>query len=166
LKWQRPSSGTAAHYRVEVATSPFFVSAGKVIERDQLAANELNVSDLRPGNYFWRVRATAASGQVSDWTEPQKFLVVPGGGGASIAVTFGPSEFIGGNIYILRGKADPGTTIRAGGRETLSAGDGSFQIQVSAPPGAGEMVIEAFDPQGNRSQFKVPLTQSSSRNRR
>jgi FecR protein/Fibronectin type III domain len=166
LKWQRPSSGTATHYRVEVATSPFFVAAGKVIERDQLAANELGVSDLRPGNYFWRVRATAASGQISDWTEPQKFLVVPRGGGASVPVTFGPADYIGGNIYILRGKAEPGTTIRAGGRETLSAADGAFQIQVSAPPGAGEMEIEAFDPQGNRNQFKVPLSQSSSRSRR
>src|SRR5256885_299528 len=39
LKWQRPQSGTAAFYRVEVATSPFFVADGKVIERDQLASN-------------------------------------------------------------------------------------------------------------------------------
>ncbi|HEX5876309.1 MAG TPA: FecR domain-containing protein, partial [Pyrinomonadaceae bacterium] len=63
LKWQRPQSGTPAHYRVEVATSPFFVTDGKVIERDQLVATEFSASDLRPGVYFWRVRATASSGQ-------------------------------------------------------------------------------------------------------
>ena len=61
LKWQRPSSGTPAYYRVEVATSPFFVADGKVIERDQLVATEFSASDLRPGVYFWRVRATAES---------------------------------------------------------------------------------------------------------
>src|SRR4029450_2614945 len=47
LKWQRPQSGTAAYYRVEVATSPFFVADGKVIERDQLVATEFGASDLR-----------------------------------------------------------------------------------------------------------------------
>src|SRR4029453_14487624 len=52
LKWQRPQSGAAAFYRVEVATSPFFVADGKVIERDQLAATEFGASDLRPGVYF------------------------------------------------------------------------------------------------------------------
>src|SRR6185295_15458248 len=49
LKWVRPQSGTASYYRVEVATSPFFVADGKVIERDQLAATEFTASDLRPG---------------------------------------------------------------------------------------------------------------------
>src|SRR5215216_1677536 len=67
LKWQRPQTGTPSYYRVEVATSPFFVTDGKVIERDQLVATEFGASDLRPGVYFWRVRATAASGQASDW---------------------------------------------------------------------------------------------------
>src|SRR6267142_956093 len=52
LKWLRPQSGTAAYYRVEVATSPFFVADGKVIERDQLASTEFGASDLRPGVYF------------------------------------------------------------------------------------------------------------------
>ena len=79
LKWQRPQSGTPSYYRVEVATSPFFVADGKVIERDQLVATEFGASDLRPGVYFWRVRATAASGQASDWSDPLKFVVMARG---------------------------------------------------------------------------------------
>src|SRR5437016_2986301 len=75
LRWQRPQSGTPAYYRVEVATSPFFVSEGKVIERDQLVVTQFIASDLRPGAYFWRIRARAASGQTSDWSEPLKFLI-------------------------------------------------------------------------------------------
>ena len=50
LKWQRPQSGTPAFYRVEVATSPFFVADGKVIERDQLASLEFTASDLAAGS--------------------------------------------------------------------------------------------------------------------
>src|SRR5713101_3598922 len=66
LRWQKPQSGMPSYYRVEVATSPFFVPGGKVIERDQLVATQFTASDLRPGTYYWRLRATAVSGQISD----------------------------------------------------------------------------------------------------
>src|SRR5262249_3517993 len=75
LRWQKPQSGIASYYRVEVATSPFFVPEGRVMERDQLVVTQFNASDLRPGAYFWRVRAAASSGQTSDWSEPLKFIV-------------------------------------------------------------------------------------------
>ena len=165
LKWQRPQSGTPAYYRVEVATSPFFVADGKVMERDQLVATEFGASDLRPGVYFWRVRATAASGQASDWSDPLKFIVVTRGTGSQVAVANLNAELLGGNIYIVRGKADPGTTIRAGGRETIATPDGAFQIQVTASGGARELGVEALDSQGNSSQYKVPLAARAGRGR-
>ncbi|HEY0321466.1 MAG TPA: FecR domain-containing protein [Pyrinomonadaceae bacterium] len=163
LRWQRPVSGSAAHYRVEVATSPFFVAAGKVIEREQLAATEFNASDLRPGNYFWRVRATATTGQVSDWSDPQKFIVVPAGSNENLAVAITESNYIGGQIYLVRGRAQPGTTIRIGGRQTLTGSDGSFQLQITVPEGAREVAGEAQDPQGNRTRFNFALVQSTAR---
>src|SRR4029079_2837666 len=98
LKWTRPQSGTAAYYRVEVATSPFFVADGKVIERDQLVATEFGASDLRPGVYFWRVRATAQSGQTSDWSDPRKLVVVARGEGSEVQVHGLRSEFLAGHI--------------------------------------------------------------------
>src|SRR6185369_1584277 len=110
LKWNRPQSGTPAYYRVEVATSPFFVTDGKVIERDQLVAPEFGASDLRPGVYFWRVRATAATGQASDWSDPLKFVVTTRGTGSQVSVSNLSTELLGGNIYLVRGKAEPGTT--------------------------------------------------------
>lgn len=157
LRWQRPQSGMPAHYRVEVATSPFFVSAGKVIERDQLSATEFNASDLRPGAYFWRVRATATSGQTSDWSEPQKFLIVTGGTGQNVAVSDLTAEYIGGQIYLIRGRAQFGTTVRFAGRETLVGNSEAFQLQITAPADATEITLEAQDPQGNSSAYKVQL---------
>jgi hypothetical protein len=157
LKWQRSQSGTASFYRVEVATSPFFVADGKVIERDQLVATEFNVSDLRPGVYYWRVRANATTGQTSDWSEPQKFIVATRGSGSRVAVSNLTAELLGGNVYIIRGRSEPGGTIRAAGRETLVSSDGSFQLQLTAPAGARELTIEAQDLQGNSSQYKVAL---------
>ncbi len=163
LKWQRPQSGTPAYYRVEVATSPFFVTDGKVIERDQLVATEFGASDLRPGVYFWRVRATASSGQASDWSDPLKFIVTTRGTGSQVSVSNVTTELLGGSLYLVRGRAEPGTTIRAGGRETIVTPDGTFQVQISAARGAREITIEAQDPRGNSSQYKVSLSSRTAR---
>ena len=165
LKWQRPQSGTPSYYRVEVATSPFFVADGKVIERDQLVATEFGASDLRPGVYFWRVRATAASGQISDWSDPLKFMVTSRGTGSQVAVSDLSTELLGGNIYLIRGKAEPGTTIRVSGREASAAHDGAFQIQVTAGSTTRELTLEAKDSQGNSSQYKVSLSARAGRGR-
>lgn len=159
LRWQKPQSGVPAYYRVEVATSPFFVPEGKVIERDQLSATEFSASDLRPGSYFWRIRASAATGQTSDWSEPLKFFVMaPGAKLASIPVSNLSTLLLGGNVYIIRGTTSPGATIRAADREASAAADGNFQIQISAPPNSREVAIQVSDSQGNMSNYRVPLT--------
>jgi hypothetical protein len=161
LRWQRPPVGSPSHYRVEVATSPFFVDAGRVTERDQLATTEFNVTDLRPGVYFWRVRATAASGQTSEWSEPQKFIVASSGKGGSVSVTDWAVEYLGGSIYLVRGRAQAGTTISIADRETLAAGDGAFQLQITIEGGAREVEAEARDPDGNNSRYKISLAQGT-----
>ncbi len=158
LQWQRPHSGTAAYYRVEVATSPFFVTDGKVIERDQLASTNFTASDLRPGVYFWRVRATASTGQTSDWSEPQKFMVAARGTTSRVPVSGLSAELVGGKIYIIRGRSDPGTTIRVAGRRTLASTNGTFQIQITAPEGDNQVTVEAQDSQGNSSEYQVLLS--------
>ncbi|MET0625554.1 MAG: fibronectin type III domain-containing protein [Pyrinomonadaceae bacterium] len=158
LKWQRPQTGAPAHYRVEVATSPFFVPAGKLIERDRLQATEFTVDDLRQGNYYWRVLAVAQSGQASDWSEPQKFMVVgEGGTGDELSVAGVQIEYVAGQIYLVRGRTQAGNTVRCEGRETLAARDGFFQLQINAPRGAREVQIETADTQGNRNAFKFQL---------
>ncbi|HEX6284991.1 MAG TPA: FecR domain-containing protein, partial [Pyrinomonadaceae bacterium] len=163
LRWQRPQSGTPAYYRVEVATSPFFVADGKVIERDQLVATEFGASDLRPGVYFWRVRATAASGQASDWSDPLKFIIATRGTGSQVAVSNLTAELLGGSLYLVRGRAEPGTTITVSGRQTIVNPDRSFQIQLIIPPGSRDITVEAQDPQGNSSQYKVSLSGRNAR---
>ena len=161
LKWQRPQSGTPAYYRVEVATSPFFVADGKVIERDQLVATEFGASDLRPGVYFWRVRATAASGQASDWSDPLKFIVATRGTGSQVAVSDLSTELLGGNIYLVRGKAEPGTTIRVQrSRNDRRARRCIPDSGHSCAAATREIMLEAQDSQGNSSQYKVSLVRT------
>ena len=158
LRWQRPVSGAPAHYRVEVATSPFFVAAGKVIERDQLEATELHESDLRPGVYYWRVRAIAPSGQISEWSEAQKFTVEAGGSsGEQVSIAGMSFEHVAGNVYLARGRSQPGNTIRIGERETVTNYDGSFQLQITVTPESREIVAEVADSQGNTRQSRFPI---------
>lgn len=162
LRWQKPQSGTPSYYRVEVATSPFFVPGGKVIERDQLVVTQFSASDLRPAAYFWRIRATAPSGQTSDWSEPLKFIVATQGASvAAVPVSNLSAVYLGGNVYLIRGTTSSGTSVRVSGREALAANDGSFQVQITAPPGTREVLILASDSQGNRSQYRVTLSRSS-----
>jgi len=158
LKWQRPQSGTPAFYRVEVATSPFFVADGKVIERDQLVSTEFTASDLRPGVYFWRVRAIASSGQTSDWNEPRKFNIVTRGTGVRVPVSNLTAEYLGGRIYLVRGRSEPGTTIHIAGRETIVPAEGSFQLQITAPQGTQNVDIDAEDPRGNSTPYHLSLS--------
>jgi hypothetical protein len=160
LRWQKPQSGVPAYYRVEVATSPFFVAEGRVIERDQLVVTQFDASDLRPGAYFWRVRATAASGQTSDWSEPLKFIVTSQGNNVEIPVTNLTAVHLGGNVYLIRGTSLPGVTVRIFGREANTTNDGTFQIQVSAPPNTREVTVLASDSQGNSSHYRLTLTGS------
>jgi hypothetical protein len=158
LRWLKPHLGMPAFYRVEVATSPFFVPGGKVIERDQLAATEFTASDLRPGAYYWRIRATAASGQISDWSEPRKLVIATrGAGSAPVPVSNLASDYLGGNVYIIRGTAAPGTSLSVSGRQARAGGDSAFQIQVSASPETREVWLEAADSQGNSTQYRVSL---------
>jgi len=158
LKWLRPQSGTAAFYRVEVATSPFFVADGVVMERDQLASTEFTASDLRPGVYFWRVRATAATGQASDWSDPKKFIIATRGTGSGVPVSDLTAELLHGSVYLIRGRSSAGTTIRIAGREMLVPPSGSFQLQTTASPGTQEITVDATDPQGNSSSYRLSLS--------
>jgi hypothetical protein len=157
LKWQRPQSGTPSFYRVEVATSPFFVAEGKVIERDQLVSTEFTASDLRPGTYFWRVRAIAASGQTSDWNEPRKFIIATRGTGVRVPVSNLAAEYLGGRIYLVRGRSEPGTTIHIVGREAIVPAEGSFQLQITAPQNSQDIDIDAEDPRGNSTSYHLSL---------
>jgi hypothetical protein len=59
---------------------------------------------------------------------------------------------------MARGRTQPGNTVRINGRETLAAADGSFQLQISMPRAAREIIIEAEDSQGTRNDTRLAFT--------
>ena len=155
FRWQKAESNINFTYRLEIATSPFFVADGIVIEREQLEVPNFTVGNIAPGVYYWRVRATASSGQTSDWSDPSRFTVVKREGNEVLSASDWQVENVGGTVYLISGKTSSGATVRIMGRETFSMSDGSFKLQVSAP--STEVTAEIGDEHGNRTSYVLSL---------
>jgi hypothetical protein len=153
LSWQ--NNGGVSYY-VQVSRSPYFSPDSILVDRPQLTATEFRIGGLSPGTYYWRVRSTAKSGQTTEWNEPWKFQVVKSGNGRSIEVSEWQVENIGGNVYLVTGRTQPGLAVRPQGREPIyAANDGSFRLQVTTP--SPITPIEVSDDRGNRSGFVLSL---------
>lgn len=154
FRWQR-TEGAAGTYYLQVSTSPFFVADGMVKETDSLTAPSLLLANVASGTYYWRIRAVAASGQVSEWSEPWRFTILKREEGEVINATDWQVESLGGRVYRINGKTQSGAIVRILGRETFAGGDGSFVLQVVAP--SSEVTIEISDEHGNRRRFVLSL---------
>ena len=163
LRWQKPASLAPAHYQVEVAASPFFVESGRITERDRLNSTEFGIRDLRPGSYFWRVRAVAASGQESEWSDGWKFVVAAGAGDEDegIEVSELTAELVAGGVYVIRGRAAPGYTVRIADRETMVNANGRFQMQINVERNRSEINVEVENRQGKGRTYRVPLKRTA-----
>lgn len=155
FRWQKPDSSSAVAYRLQVAKSPFFAADSMLVERDGLTNQIFNLPNFTPGVYYWRVRASSASGQQSDWSEPRKFTIVKQSGGEPVTAGEWQIEPVGGGVYRIRGRTAPGTIVRTGDRETFAAADGSFVLQIST--GASNVAVDLSDDKGSRSRYNLSL---------
>ena len=155
FRWQDADGATAAKYHLQVSSSPFFVADAMIVERDALGGQGFSFGNLAPGNYYWRVRATAGSGQTSEWSEPLRFTVVKNSGGSRLSAGNWKVEPVGGSVYIISGATQAGANVRCAGRETFAAADGSFRLQISSSN--GEATVEINDERGNRKSYVISL---------
>ncbi len=155
FSWQNEGQSPIASYHFQVARSPYFSSDSMLVDRGSLANREFRMTGLQPGTYYWRVRATAKSGQTSDWSEPSQLNVNRRAANRVIDVSGWNVERVGGNVFIVSGRTSPGLAVRSLGRGTYAGGDGTFRIQVSTP--LSEVAVEFSDDQGNRSGFVLSL---------
>ncbi len=153
--WQKSDAVAVATFQLQIAKSPFFVPDAIVLERDTLTNTTFTLGNLMPGIYYWRIRASAVSGQISDWSELSKFSIVKKSNNEPITVADWAIEKVGGNIYIISGKTQPGVVVGVAERETFAAGDGSFRLQISV--GSPEINVGISDEKGNRSSYRLNL---------
>ncbi|CAN5625193.1 hypothetical protein BH20ACI4_BH20ACI4_10070 [soil metagenome] len=161
FRWQNTENVSIAKYHLQVSTSAFFAADAMIVERDALTGAGFSFGDFAPGIYYWRVRATAASGQTSDWSEPQKFTVIKNAANKAIDASEWRVEAMGGSIYRIYGRTQAGATVRSAGRDTFAAADGSFVLQISAS--SSETRVDISDDKGNRGSFVISLRNGNAR---
>ena len=158
LTWQDDGSTPLAGFYLQVARSSYFASDSILIDRSGLSTRDFRVGGLSPGTYYWRVRSTARSGQTSDWSEPWKFTVAKREASQSIQVASWQVENVGGSVYILSGRTQPGVQVRSQGNQVFAGSDGSFRLQISSQ--LSETAVELGDDRGNRAGFVISLRTS------
>ena len=156
FRWQKPEANSAVGFYLQVSKSPFFVADAIIIERDNLTNQIFTLANLAPGTYYWRLRAAATSGQTSDWGEPWKFTIVKPAASEALTATDWQVEAVGGSIYLVSGRTQPGATVRIAGREVFAAANGSFRLQISAD--SPNVTVEISDERGNRSRYNLNLS--------
>jgi hypothetical protein len=154
--WQDDSG--SGNFYIQVARSPYFAPDSILVDRSGLNVRDFRLTGVAPGTYYWRIRSTVRSGQTSEWSEPSRFSVVRGQSSAAIDVQNWNVERVGGNVYIISGKALPGLLVRSQGREVYAGSDGAFRLQVSS--GSSEINVEFSDDRGNRAGFVLSLRNS------
>ena len=153
--WQDAEAGNAASFYLQVSRSPLFASDAILVDRSGLTSREFRLAGLSPGTYYWRLRSNARSGQTTNWNDAWKFTVIKRGGSISIETSDWKAERVGGNVYFISGKTQPGMVVRSQGRETFAGPDGSFRLQISTP--SAETKVEVGDDRGNRAGFVISL---------
>lgn len=156
--WEDASTLPIAGYYIQVSRSPIFAADAILVDRSSLTSREFRLAGLQPGTYYWRVKSSARSGQTSDWNPHFKFTVVRRGSSPGIDVAGWGVDPVGGSVYIISGRTQPGMLVRCQGNQIFAANDGSFRLQISSA--SPEVPVELSDDRGNRAGFVLSLRNS------
>jgi len=153
----------AAAYQLQVSRSRLFSALEIDARRDDTRAK---VRVTSAGFFYWRVASIDANGQVGVFSPFRRFRVA-GLGGATPSPSGGsdktPPELsikrptsLGGQFYLIEGKAEAGATVFVNDEEIGTESDGSFRKLVSFNKvGINTVVVKAVDPAGNQAVQRV-----------
>jgi hypothetical protein len=153
--WQDESGAGITGFYLQVARSSYFAADSILVDRNGLTAGDFRLAGLSPGTYYWRLKSMSRSGQTSDWSEPWKFSVVRRETGRMFDVALWQAERVGGNVYIISGRTQPGLEVKSQGNQVFAGADGSFRMQISTP--LSEVAVEFNDDRGNRTGYVYSL---------
>lgn len=152
LAWE--PVGGAVRYALQVSRNHLFVD--NVIDVDDRSKTRATLGLRGDGSFLWRVAAIARDGSLGPWSQPRAFRVAAAGSDGVGDHEPPPLELVGvtsyGNIFIVGGKTEPGSTVEIGGEPVTVAADGSFTktIQLNNE-GWSFIEIRARDAWGNET---------------
>lgn len=155
LSWN-PQPGAVA-YQLQVSRSRLF-SALEIDARRTTTRAKTKVSS--EGAFYWRVASIDVKGEVGPFSPFRRFRVTGLGSLSQASETdkTPPSLqvnrplSIGGQYYMIEGKAEPGASVFINDEEIQVQSDGSFKKLVSfTKVGWNAIVVKAVDPAGNQT---------------
>jgi hypothetical protein len=104
---------TAKVYDFQASTTAMF---NRVVAEKKVAATNVDVAGLDPGDYFWRVRAIDDQNKVSDAGDAHKFTLVAQGKEQEMLLEVDNTE-LQGNVVEVIGRTEPGAALIVNGEQ-------------------------------------------------
>jgi hypothetical protein len=155
MTWQDPEGNPAENFYLQVSRSPYFAADSILVDRSGMQSRDFRLAGLTPGAYYWRVKATSRSGQTTNWNEPWKFMVIRGGESPAIEAVDWHVEPMGGTVFLISARTQPGMMVRCQGRQINTGPEGTFRLQISSP--SGETAVEILNDRGDRTGYVISL---------
>lgn len=159
LTWE-PVDG-ASSYALQVSDNHLF---GHNIVEDMERTKTSALLGIRgDGTFMWQVAARGADNALGPWSQWRRFRVVSKSSRGAIEDQTPPPLKItsirpNGNLYIVRGKTEPGAIVSVNGIPVSVKADGTFDKTVEfRVDGATEIVIIARDAWGNEEEEREPV---------
>lgn len=141
-------------YTLQVSRTRHFVD--NIIDVRDRSKQQALLGLRAEGTFHWRVAAQSAGGELGPWSEPRRFRVTALRSGGETDTT--PPDLdldevqTYGNIFIARGRTEPGAKVRINGESVVVAPDGAFTQTVQlSQQGWGVIEVRATDSWGNES---------------
>jgi hypothetical protein len=151
LTWTGVSG--AATYRVSVDFSPSF--ARPLYDRRGQRPTQMELRDLEPGAYFWRVAAVDATGTEGGFSDVWRFTI---GRTAAAAATPPPLSVetleIKGNVLHVSGSTEAGATLTVNGERLDVQADGTFNEFLTFEGGATAILVRATSARGGTAELR------------
>ncbi|MGB8653408.1 MAG: hypothetical protein WCD23_02720 [Candidatus Acidiferrales bacterium] len=115
---------TATMYDFQVSTTSMF---NRTVVDKRTASDNLDITGIEPGDYFWRVRAIDAKNNLSDPSDAFKFTLVAQGKEQEMLLEVDDTE-LQGNVVEVIGRTEPGAALIINGEQVADIQpDGRFR---------------------------------------
>lgn len=152
------SVATATQYDFQVSATAMF---NRLVAQKRTADESVDITGLLPGEYFWRVRAIDAKGELSDPSDAFKFTLVAQGKEQEMLLEVDDTQ-IEGSVVEVSGRTEPGAALIINGEQVADiSSDGRFRYFTQPMTrGSHEIVITGQNRRGGtaivRKEVVIP----------
>jgi len=146
---------TAKLYDFQVSSTAMF---NHVLVERKTASTAVDITGLTPGDFFWRVRAINEKNEVSDASDPFKFILVVQGKEQEMLLEVDGTE-LQGNVVEVIGRTEPGAALIINGEQVVDIQrDGTFRYFTQPMArGSHEIVITGQNRRGGTATKRVQV---------